>query len=199
MDIGASPLTVATRDVTSPLCRTAWIINKLLWKKLVGNASKRFPSGKWISAWHSGHRNFPCLWLTLACFPKHSQQNVWKYIIIFGSLKVSRQIEQVTCLVRFLRKDSIVCVWYPVNTACLKFREKQHVVEWSYELKLITFGNWAIITQSGFCCRRSWPIRFLFCFDCLHVFALLISRLRRQVKNWRVDLSILSRNSIIDH
>ena len=53
-----------------------------------------------------------------------------------------------------------------VNTAwksyCLKFREKQDVVEWPYELKLNIFRNWAIITQSRFCCRRSWPIRFLF-------------------------------------
>ena len=52
--------------LVSPLCRTARRLNKLLWKKLMGKRSKRFPSGKSIAAWHSGHRNFPCLWLTHA-------------------------------------------------------------------------------------------------------------------------------------
>ena len=35
-------------------------------KKLVCKVSKRFSSGKSISAWYSGQRNFPCLWLALA-------------------------------------------------------------------------------------------------------------------------------------
>ena len=93
--------------LASPLCRTARRLNKLLWKKLLGKRSKQFPSGKSIAAWHSGHRNFPSLWLTLACFSKHSQQNVWKHDIILGSLKVSRQMEQVTCCLMFFKRDSI--------------------------------------------------------------------------------------------
>ena len=71
---------------------------------------------------------------------------------------------------------------------CLKFREKQDVADWPCELKLNIFRNWSIITQSVFCCRRSWPIRFLFRFDC-QFHTLLITRWRCQVKNWRVDLS----------
>ena len=75
-----------------------------------------------------------------------------------------------------------------VNTAwksyCLKFREKQDVVEWPYELKLNIFRNWAIITQSRFCCRRSWPIRFLFV-----LFVCMFSR----ITDFEFSLTFLSR------
>lgn len=62
--------------LSSLLCRSwASKLNKFLWKTLLGKRSKRFPSGKLTAAWHSGHLNFRCLWLTLACLSKHSQQS----------------------------------------------------------------------------------------------------------------------------
>ena len=85
-------------------------LSRLLWWKLVGNLSKLFASGRSTSAWHSGQRNFPFRWLISACFFKHSQQNVWRQVIVLGSVKVSRQIEQVTCSLRFFNKDSMVRV-----------------------------------------------------------------------------------------
>ena len=85
-------------------------LSRLLWWKLVGNLSKRFASGRSTSAWHSGQRNFPFLWLMSACFFIHSKQNVCRQVIVLGSVKVSRQIEQVTCSLRFFNKDSIVRV-----------------------------------------------------------------------------------------
>ena len=83
-------------------------LSRLLWWKLVGNLSKRFASGRSTSAWHSGQRNFPFLWLISACFFIHSKQNVCRQVIVLGSVKVSRQIEQVTCSLRFFSRDSIV-------------------------------------------------------------------------------------------
>ena len=93
-----------------PLCRMARTLSRLLWWKLVGSLSKRFASGRSTSPWHSGQRNFPFLWLVNACFFKHSQQNVCRQVIVLGSVKVSRQIEQVTCSLRFFNRDSIVQV-----------------------------------------------------------------------------------------
>ena len=93
--------------LVSPLCRTVRRLSKLLWKELSGKLSKRFLSGKLIAARHSGHRNFPCFWLPLACFSRHSQQNVWKHDIVLGSVQVSRQMEQVTCCLTFSKRDSI--------------------------------------------------------------------------------------------
>ena len=85
----------------SPLCRTARRLSNLLWWKLDGSLSKQFASGRSTSAWHSGQRNFPFLWLISACFFKQSQQNVCRQVIVLGSVKVSRQIAQVTCSLRF--------------------------------------------------------------------------------------------------
>ena len=92
-----------------PLCRMARTLSRLLWWKLVGNLSKRFASaGRSTSAWHSGQRNFPFFLLISAWFFKHSQQNVWRQVIVLGSVKVCRQIEQVTCSLRSFSRDSIV-------------------------------------------------------------------------------------------
>ena len=68
-------------------------------------------------------RNFPFLWLISASFFKHSQQNVCRQVIVLGSVKVSRQIEQVTCSLRVFSRDSIVKSCFTV-TKCtfLKFR-----------------------------------------------------------------------------
>ena len=41
---------------------------------------------KMRSAWHSGHRNFSCLWFSIACLCKHSQQNVWRHDMVLGSV-----------------------------------------------------------------------------------------------------------------
>ena len=110
-------------SLPSLLCRTASKLSNLLWWKLVSSLSKRFASGRYTSAWHSGQRNFPFLWLISACFFKHSQQNVCRQVIVLGSVKVSRQIEQVTCSLRVFSRDSIVKSCFTV-TKCtfLKFR-----------------------------------------------------------------------------
>ena len=91
----------------SSVLRTARRLNKLLWKKLVGKPSKRFSSGRSIWAWHSGQRNFPSLWLALAWFSRHWQQNVCRHDIVLGWLKVSRQIEHSRCFLRSFKRDSI--------------------------------------------------------------------------------------------
>ena len=92
---------------SSPLCRTAERLNKLLWRALVGKWSKRFSSGTAISHWHSGQWNFPRLWLAAACFSKHSQQNVWRHSISFGLVYVPLQIGQVVRSLRSVKKDAI--------------------------------------------------------------------------------------------
>lgn len=88
-------------------CWTAKRPNKLLWRELIGNSSKQFPSGTSISSWHSGHGNFPSLWLAIACFSKHSLQKVWRQAIVLGLVYVPWQIEQVTRSLRFCKRDSI--------------------------------------------------------------------------------------------
>ena len=98
-------------SLPSPLCRTARRLSNLLWWKLDGSLSKQFASGRSTSAWHSGQRNFPFLWLISACFFKQTQQNVCRQAIVLGSVKLSRQIAQVTCSLRFINRDSIVKDW----------------------------------------------------------------------------------------
>ena len=93
-------------SLPSPLFCTARSPNRLFCRKPVGNWSKR--SGTPTCAWHSGQRNFPSRWVVRACLFKHSQQNVWRQAIVLGSVKVSKQIEHVTCSLRFFKRDSIV-------------------------------------------------------------------------------------------
>ena len=61
--------------------------------------------------------------LISACFFKHSQQNVCRQVIVLGSVKVSRQIEQVTCSLTIFNRDSIVKSCFTVTKyTFLKFR-----------------------------------------------------------------------------
>ena len=122
--------------VPSPLCRTARIFNKLLWKKLVGNASKRFPSGKWISDWHSGHS---CVFFqTLTAERVKTRYNFW----FFEGFETN----WASNLFREVSHEGLHCKhtrWLLVNALwksyCLKFREKQDVADWPCELKLNIF------------------------------------------------------------
>ena len=48
----------------------------------------------------------PCFWPVSRCLSKHLLQNVWRRAMVFGLVKVSKQIEHVTCL-RFFRSNFI--------------------------------------------------------------------------------------------
>ena len=94
-------------------------------------------SGTPTCAWHSGQRNFPSCWVARACLFKHSQQNVWRQVIVLGSVKVSKQIEHVTCPLRFLKRDSIVK--QIVKDAPSVFAN--HIREESHHPLLVVFGK----------------------------------------------------------
>ena len=110
MDIGAGLVTVATSDV----CSIATLSNgKDIQQTVVKKTGwQRFEA---ISLWQVdfcltlGASQFSMSLAHSCVFSQTLTTKRVKHDIIFGSLKVSRQIEQVTCLVRFLRKDSIVC------------------------------------------------------------------------------------------
>ena len=92
-------------SLPSPLCCTARTPSRLFCRKPVGNLSKLSGTPTW--AWHSGQRNCPCCWVVRACLFKHSQQKVCRHVIVLGSVKVSKQIEHVTCSFTFFKRNSI--------------------------------------------------------------------------------------------
>ena len=163
MDIGAGLLTVATSDV----CSIATLPNgKYIQQTVVKETSwQRFEA---ISFWQVDF----CLTLgasKLSMSLAHSCTAKGVKTRYNFRLFVGLETNWASNLFGEISQKGLHCqrsTRLLVNTAwksyCLKFREKQDVVEWPYELKLNIFRNWAIITQLRFCCRRSWPIRFLF-------------------------------------